>query len=159
MLKDSGNWKAPKSKLPALSSPDSSAPSTLGSSSKCSFIWKAGRLPCAMQICCACSHKELINAVAVAMGTGGYQNGLVICSLSALQVWVWGVFGFWWYFFCCWVGFFPLCVCAYVLFFFSLWDGEINVLGKVNSWTTGSADLKRQGEPLCVAPPKCWEQD
>lgn len=38
-----------------------------------------------MQICCACAQKELINAVAVAMGTGGYQNGLVIRSLSARQ--------------------------------------------------------------------------
>lgn len=157
MLKDSGNWKAPKYKLPALSSPDSSAPSTLGSSSKCSFIWKAGRLPCAMQICCACSHKELINAVAVAMGTGGYQNGLVICSLSALQVWVWGFFGFGGFF--CWVGFVRVCGGFFGFFFFfslRLWN---NVLEKVNSWRTGSADLKGQGEPLCMAPLKCWEQD
>lgn len=38
-----------------------------------------------MQICGACAQKELINAVAVAMGTGGYQNGLVIRSLSTRQ--------------------------------------------------------------------------
>nr|CAI9710189.1 unnamed protein product [Rangifer tarandus platyrhynchus] len=34
---------------------------------------------------CACAQKELINAVAVAMGTGGYQNGLVIRSLLAAR--------------------------------------------------------------------------